>query len=427
MPKTTRKPAASKKTGKPHPDFPLFPHATGRWAKKVRGKFHYFGKVAGDPKGQKALELWRDQKDDLFAGRTPRAKTEGLTVQQLVNTFLLAKRHLVNTCEITQRTFAELFATCERLGGNFGWDRLVVDLGAEDFDKLRRKTAKQWGPHRLGNEIQRVRSIFKFGFDAGLLQQPMRYGATFKKPSRKVLRQARAKNGLRMLESADLRRVIDRAGVPLKAMTLLGVNCGFGNADVAGLPMKALDLKAGWVDFPRPKTGIPRRFPLWPETVEALREALVKRPKPHDKAHNDLVFLTKFKRPWQRCEFEADKWNGETAENGGTEENGQAKLKQDDAVAKEFVKVLKALELHRAGLGFYCLRHTFETIGGEAGDQIAVDAIMGHARDDMASMYRERISDERLRRVTDHVREWLFPADQKAEARNDRATNAEKP
>ena len=33
---------------------------------------------------------------------------------------------------------------------------------------------------------------------------------------------------------------------------------------------------------------------------------------------------------------------------------------------------------------------------------------MGHARDDMASVYRERISDERLKAVSDHVRKWLF-------------------
>ena len=48
-------------------------------------------------------------------------------------------------------------------------------------------------------------------------------------------------------------------------------------------------------------------------------------------------------------------------------------------------------------------------MGGETGDQVAVDAIMGHARDDMASTYRERISDERLTAVNDRVRAWLFP------------------
>ena len=48
------------KPAKPYPDFPLFPHATGRWAKKVRQRLCYFGKVADDPKGERALALWLD-------------------------------------------------------------------------------------------------------------------------------------------------------------------------------------------------------------------------------------------------------------------------------------------------------------------------------------------------------------------------------
>jgi integrase len=70
-------------------------------------------------------------------------------------------------------------------------------------------------------------------------------------------------------------------------------------------------------------------------------------------------------------------------------------------------KLLDSLRIN-GQRGFYGLRHTFETVGGEAKDQPAVDHIMGHARDDMASVYRERISDERLRAVTDHVHAWLF-------------------
>jgi hypothetical protein len=73
---------------KPRADFPLCPHATGRRAKKVHGKLHYFGKTAGDPKGEAAESLWNEQKDNLYAGRTPRGKRERLTVDDLCNRFL---------------------------------------------------------------------------------------------------------------------------------------------------------------------------------------------------------------------------------------------------------------------------------------------------------------------------------------------------
>jgi len=131
-----------RKPRKPRPDFPLFPHASGRWAKKIRGKFCYFGKVADDPDGQAALERWLDQKDELLAGRTPRVQGEGLTVRDLVNHFLTSKRHLLDTREIQSRTWQDYYATCERVVRVFGPGRLVADLAADDFDRLRADFAK---------------------------------------------------------------------------------------------------------------------------------------------------------------------------------------------------------------------------------------------------------------------------------------------
>jgi integrase len=372
------------KPAKPYPDFPLFPHGTGRWAKKIRGKHHYFGPW-DDPDG--ALKRYLDQRDDLHAGRTPRNTQDGFTVRDLCNRFLTTKRHLLDAGELSPRTFGDYHNSCDRLVKAFGKNRLVDNLAADDFERLRTRLAKSYGPVALGNEIQRVRTVFKYAYDAGHLDKPVRFGPGFKKPSRKVLRQARHANGPRMFESAELRAILAAASSPLKAMVLLGINCGFGQSDIGALPISAIDFDASWVDFPRPKTSVQRRCPLWSETVQALREALDQRKAPRNRSDVEIVFVTKYGRRWSR-----------TSANGSPIDN----------VGEEFAKLLRRLGLKRPKINFYAIRHTFETIGGESRDQVALDHLMGHARDDMASLYRERISDERLTAVTDTVHRWLF-------------------
>jgi integrase len=386
-PRTARGPRPEK----PREDFPLFPHLSGQWAKKIRGKVHYFG-VWADP--QAALDLYLDQKEDLHAGRTPRARrADGLELRDVLNRFLAAKQALVDAGELAPRTWKEYHGTCDILADAFGKTRLVADLRAEDFEALRSKLAARFGPVALGNLIQRVRGVFKFAFEAELIPTPIRFGPHFQRPSRKVLRHARNARGLCMFEPDEFHKTYTLASVQLKAMLLLGVNCGFGGADCGTLPLGTLDLDRGWIDFPRPKTGVRRRCPLWPETVAALREVLVKRKVPRSQEDRDLVFVTKYGGRWY----------------DGTPSN---------PISKEVGKMLDDAGVRRKGLSFYALRHTFETIGGAARDQPAVDAIMGHARDnDMASVYRERIEDSRLRAVVDHVHAWLFPPEPKKRKR----------
>ncbi len=374
---TTAKPA------KPYRDFPLFPHATGRWAKKIRGKLHYFGPW-GEPDA--AVNKYLDQRDALHAGRTPRATGDGLTVKQLCNAFCEAKERQADAGDITRRTFLDYHGTAATIIAAFGKNRLVDDLAADDFEALRASFAKRLNPNTLGNEVQRVRVAFKYAYDAGLIDKPIRFGPTFKRPAKRILRAERQKKGVRMFEAGQLRRILKAAPQPLRAMILLGVNCGFGNQDCGTLPLSAVDLRGGWIDYARPKTAIDRRCPLWPETVAALRDAIDNRPEPHDPEYAALVFITKYGEPWAK----------ETA---------------DSPVTKEMRKLLDRLKLHRPGLGFYALRHTFETIAGGCRDQVAVNAIMGHADASMAAHYRERIDDVRLVDASNSVRRWLFRRD----------------
>ena len=210
----------------------------------------------------------------------------------------------------------------------------------------------------------------------------MRYGQGFKRPTKKTLRIHRARQGVKLFTAEEVRRLLAAADVPMKAILLLGINCGLGNSDCGNLPVSALDLGTGWLDFPRPKTGISRRCPLWPETIEALRQGLAGRPAAKKEQHTNLVFITKYGMPW-------------------------AKDVPDSPITKETRKLLDRLGIdgHR---NFYTLRHTFRTVADEVKDQPAADYIMGHEVPHMSAVYRETISDQRLKAVTEHVRKWLF-------------------
>src|SRR5262245_62146534 len=91
---STRSPS-SNKPKKPYDSFPLSPHATGCWCKRIRGRLHYFGpwarrvngklvRVEGDG-WQAALESYNAQAADLHAGRQPRSDESELTVKKLAN------------------------------------------------------------------------------------------------------------------------------------------------------------------------------------------------------------------------------------------------------------------------------------------------------------------------------------------------------
>jgi hypothetical protein len=70
----------------------------------------------------------------------------------------------------------------------FGRYRFVYDLAADDFAALRARMAKQWEPYRLLNGVVRVRSVFKYGAENGLIERAVRFCSEFKVPDRSAIR-----------------------------------------------------------------------------------------------------------------------------------------------------------------------------------------------------------------------------------------------
>ena len=111
-------PDKPRKPAKPSPDFPLFAHAAGVWAKKIRGKMPYFGPWS-DPEG--ALKNYQAQAEALHAGRKPRpAAPEGATVKEVVNHFLYAKEVQKDAGELSPRTWTGYREACTVVIAAFG-------------------------------------------------------------------------------------------------------------------------------------------------------------------------------------------------------------------------------------------------------------------------------------------------------------------
>jgi hypothetical protein len=108
------------KPAKPCPGFPLFPHATNRWAKKIRGRLNYFGPWE-DAQGALGRDL--DQKD-------------ALTIFDLAAAFLEFKKNARDAGELSLRSFNAYTVTTKRVLKAFGKHQFGLDPRSNDFERL---------------------------------------------------------------------------------------------------------------------------------------------------------------------------------------------------------------------------------------------------------------------------------------------------
>lgn len=444
MAKSTRSRKAIKPS-KPYPDFPLTPHPSGRWCKRINGKLRFFGRwghvkagklVRVDDVGAsatEALDRFKAQRDDLYANREPEpapAAANGPILADIINGYLTDKKILVDVGKLTGRSFDEYRRTCGLVIKTFGRSRSIETLTSDDFRQLYRVLSDRYGLVRLGNEIQRVKMIFKWGQDEGKIQRTIPFGQLFRKPSKDDIKKQRDKREHGQTFTAEeLRRVLDAlAGKPvavegqdepvtltpnptLRAMVLLGINAAYGQSDCARLLSRTIDLEGGWAKSSRPKTGADRGAKLWPETVAAIREALAVRPGPRDPADKGLLFLTSKGKRWVRESVTYERGAFPSDPKDWTDEHRQkmAKLSfRTDLIGNAFGKVLKSLGIN-GRRGFYNLRHTAASIADQTGDRIAVQYLMGHKDQTMTGNYVHSAPFcARMEIIATYIRTWLF-------------------
>ena len=213
MAKTKRKP------DKPRKDFPLGAANNGQWQKKIKGRIYYFGVWE---KPDDAETEYLRVREFLQAGRRPPSiEATGLQMSDLCNRFLNAKQASVASGELSPRTFQSYHAAAAELLSHIGAGRLVADCSPEDFTSFRVKVATTRGPHGVSKLVTETRTLFKFAFDNQLIEKPIIFGPQFTRATAKSVRLHRARqqneHGLKMLEAAEIRSLLDAASPPMKA------------------------------------------------------------------------------------------------------------------------------------------------------------------------------------------------------------------
>lgn len=188
-----RKPKSKpNKPAKPHPDFPLFPYATKRWAKKVRGKLHYFGSWKDGPDA--ALDLWLEQKDELLVGRKPRAKAgvKQVSVQDACDFYLDHIEEQVQKGKRTLHWYQDVRLTCRiikatikaTIGPNWAADSLSTDDFKELADRFEvTSKGRAASPVTTRGHTTRTRGMFNWLMKTGHVKTVPQYGVNFDAPS----------------------------------------------------------------------------------------------------------------------------------------------------------------------------------------------------------------------------------------------------
>ena len=365
---------------------PLFFHGNGQWARKIHGRFRYFGRDL-----DAALKRWAAEKDHLLAGLEP-PRTDGEpSLSEIANLYLADVRQRMADGKIRADHDRHVVPLLTRWVNALGKDARLSRVTPAGWAKVRRQielSVDQTTPRAattIKADCARSMAVLNWIKLKRLVVNEIHIAGAFDPPPMRELRMAKTVAGKRLWEPAELRQVIEASSVLFRPVLLLAINGALGIADIGRITRSQITARTECIDLPRNKTGVDRRIWLWPETRQAIAEAVRKRPTPARQKFDDRLLLTPKGFPWHHIRA------GKPVDTGCS-------------------TLSKTIE--RAGMTstrtLYDCRRSFRTIAGEVCDLEAVNFCMGHEGPGEGITYVQNVGDDRIRRVCEHVRAWLF-------------------
>lgn len=384
----------NKKSRKTRSDkFPLTLHKTRQYCKKIRGKLYYFG-----TEKQKALESYLQQASSLHSG-LPSAgngtNTQGIPIKVLANQYLDYQESRVESNEIKQRQLYDQTRLLKHFVKHVGPKKSLTQISTIDIQNYRKKLIKEHKTaNTINNYISAIKAMYNWSGENELIDKTPNLKAVKKITAAKVEKQT--------FTPKQIQQLLCRANKKLKAMILLGLNCGFGCTDCSELKWENINFLDKRIQFARTKTGVNRNLPLWQETIDTLNQL----PRT-----SEYVFLTKKNNKYVRV-VRIEK------------PDGTARLLNHNAISKEFSELIKITGIQtEKGVGFYTLRRTAATLAARSGDPFAVQRLLGHADLKMASVYVQDVS-EQTDRVINNTRKLIIQDDSSPSANSSGDENA---
>lgn len=439
------------KPKKPYPAFPLNAHKNGQWyrAKRIGGRvrFFYFGHWHDDPRGERALKFYLAVASNLEAGddsftASAAVQISQTTIDEVAAAYMELVHHRAETKQIGLREFDDVRLACmehflNAVGDRMPADRLAVPISLPNgqiispLEMFARYLDQRMKAYAYNRNMSKVRGMLKWAYKtAKLIAEPLHEHESLANKKKKIRRRQQrlrdARFGAPIYQPWECVKIVEaaaceaaRTGSPILAMILIAMNSGWGNSQIADVPISVIQaaLKSGIVDWIRVKTEEIAQFPLWAITKWAIEQYLPNRPKPKLNEDQDLLFVTRCGNRWVRELVKRDAEGAITAVN------------PDDAISKELRKIEEKIGTKRERRALYAFRHTFSSAANDLQDQDATRRIMGHGFEGMDPHYlRSQFTTgkkrERLEVIVRYVGHELLGSVELSDSVNDKAERA---